>query len=444
MKQLHVPLALILIAGAAPAAAQESDTVTLAEAVKIAVSRHADVGKARAASDALKGRIREVRAQALPEIAINAGALRMRDPSFLNSSSLDKFPKDLVEAIQPVGSNVFLYNFTVRQPLYTAGKVGTALRLASVEAEGSLADIDRAEQDVALETVKAYYGLLWAERFRDLVAETQQQRKLHADMARTRLQNGVATAVDVLRSEVAVANGQPDLVRADNAIRQARALLNYYLVRPMDFPTKAAGTFIETAWEEPDLEALTKDAFRYRPELSRLRIAERSAGTMLELAKAESRMRADFSSEYGIMSRLPSNLMNPKFMRWTVGVNFTLPVFDGFRRSGMVEQAVANEHSARLEREKVEQQVKLSLQQGLDEITAASETVAAARANIDQAQQVLDMTQANYKHGAATTLDIVDAQTALSLARTNLLRGLHDYSVARANLRWAMGRTPWE
>ena len=55
--------------------------------------------------------------------------------------------------------------------------------------------------------MKAYYGLLWAERYRTLVAETQEQKKRHAEMARTRFQNGVATEVDVLRSEVAVANG---------------------------------------------------------------------------------------------------------------------------------------------------------------------------------------------------------------------------------------------
>jgi outer membrane protein TolC len=52
--------------------------------------------------------------------------------------------------------------------------------------------------------------------------------------------------------------------------------------------------------------------------------------------------------------------------------------------------------------------------------------------------------QNNYKFGAATTLDIVDSQAALSVARTNLLRGLHDHSVARANLRWIMGAQPWE
>jgi outer membrane protein TolC len=162
------------------------------------------------------------------------------------------------------------------------------------------------------------------------------------------------------------------------------------------------------------------------------------------MARAESRFKADLTSEYGIISRLPSNLFNSKFVRWNVGVNFTLPVFDGFRRSGMVWQATANQRSARLEREKVEQQIRLVLQQALDELKAARETIAAARANISQAERVLEMTQANYKYGAATTLDTVDAQTALSVARTNLLRGLHDYSVARANLRWAMGRTPWE
>ena len=54
------------------------------------------------------------------------------------------------------------------------------------------------------------------------------------------------------------------------------------------------------------------------------------------------------------------------------------------------------------------------------------------------------MTESNYKYGAATPLDILDSETAVSLARTNLLRGLYDYSLARAGLRWAMGEKPWE
>jgi outer membrane protein len=155
-------------------------------------------------------------------------------------------------------------------------------------------------------------------------------------------------------------------------------------------------------------------------------------------------MRVDLASGFGVMTRLPVNLFNSDFTRWNVGVNFTLPVFDGFKRSGRVWQAVAQERSAKLEREKTEQQIRLSLRQGLDDLKAARETIAAAEATVGQAERVLQMMQNNYKFGAATTLDILDAQTALQAARTNLLRGLYDYTIARATLQWAVGRKPWE
>ena len=437
---LAVSLCLTAVAQTAP----DKESVTLEEAVRLALGRYPDVAKARAAADGLKGKIREVRAQALPDVKITGGGNRSRDPSFLNSSGIDKFPPEFLSAIQPVPVNVFDYSISLKQPLYTAGKVGTALKIASIESEGALLDVDRSEQDLALEVVRAAYGLMWAERYKELVTETREQRKLHAEMARTRFQNGVATEVDALRSEVALANIAPEVVRADNAIRQARAQLNFYLVRPLDFPTRISNGFQEQPWDQWDLEALAQQALRSRPELLRLRVAERSAEAQLQLAKAESRMSADLSSAYGIVARFPKNLLNERYARWSVGVNFTLPVFDGFRRSGLVTQATANQRATRLEREKVEQQVRLGLQQALDEIKAANETVTAAQATISQAEKVLAMMQNNYKYGAATTLDIVDAQTALSEARTNLLSGMHAYSVARANLLWNAGRNPWE
>jgi len=254
----------------------------------------------------------------------------------------------------------------------------------------------------------------------------------------------VATEVDALRSEVQVANSQAEVVQANNAVRQARALLNHYLLRPIDFPTKALGEFIEKPPESTDVAALAMEAERRRPELMRLRIAERSAEAQVQLARAESRLKLDFTGGYGVTSRLPENLVNRDFVRWNVGVNMTLPVFDGFKRSGMVWQATAYRRQARLEREKVAQRVRLDLRQALDDLAAAKETVIAARANVQQAEKVLSMMQNNYKYGAATTLDIVDAQTALAVARSNLLRGLHDHSVARATMRHAMGLTPWE
>src|SRR5690242_13461695 len=172
-------------------AVEENSPLQLDEAVRLAITRHQDVAKARAAADALKGKIREVRSQALPSIKLESNATRWRDPSLLNASGLDKFPEELRSALVPSSVNLFDYAVTVKQPLFTQGKIGTALRLASIAAEGSLSEIDRAQQDVALATVKAFYGLLWAERYRGLIAETHEQQKLHAAMAKTRFANGV-------------------------------------------------------------------------------------------------------------------------------------------------------------------------------------------------------------------------------------------------------------
>ncbi len=155
-------------------------------------------------------------------------------------------------------------------------------------------------------------------------------------------------------------------------------------------------------------------------------------------------MRVDFSGSYGLMARQPENLVNSEFIRWSAGVNLKLPLFDGFRRSGLITQALASQRSARLDRDKFEQQVKLAIEQARDDLRAAEESVAAARATVGEAEKVLAMTQNNYKYGAATTLDVMDAETALAAARGNLLRGLYDCSVTRANLRWSLGQTPWE
>lgn len=351
---------------------------------------------------------------------------------------------ELRDALVPTAVNLFDYSVSVKQPLDTAGTVGAALRIAAIEAEGASTDIDRAKQHLALAVVRAAYALLMADRYRTQVDETRQRRARQLEVARVRYNNGVATEVDMLRSVAALANVTPELVRAAHGIRQARALVNFHLVRPNSFPTSILADFSEQAWPQTDPDELARDAFRRRPDLARLQILGRSAAAQLELAKAASRLKVEFNGNHGIMSRLPEHLFDRTYARWSAGVGVTLPVFDGFRRSGLVTQATANRRAARLEREKVEQQIRLSVQQGLDDVGAARETITAARANVDQAARVVAMMQANYKHGAATTLDVLDAHNAHTEARVNLRRGLRDYSVARANLQWAPGAQPWE
>ncbi len=422
----------------------EKRSLTLEEAVALAMERNQEVLIARAQAEVLNGKIQEVRSEALPFLSFNSSALRWRDPAFLNSSSFDKIPEEFKQGLSPTGANLFDYSLSVKQPLYTSGKVGTALKLASLEAEGVSTDRARVEQDIRLRVIRAFHDLLLAERLLDVSRETVAQREQHVEMARARYEAGVATEVDVLRSQVSLANAQPELLRAENAVRQARAVLNNLLVRPIDYPTEALGELRFVPVTEADLNKIIRQALDRRPELERLRINELEADAQKKLANAENRLRLDFNGEYGFSARDPANLWNHGFKRWIFTLSVSLPIFDGGRRSGLYRQAVAMRKMAELTRAETENDVRLEAQNAVDELERAEKTVEAARLNVHEAERVLAMMQDNYRYGAATTLDVTDAQTALSVARTNLLRGLYDHTLARAQLRWVMGLDPVE
>ena len=93
---------------------------------------------------------------------------------------------------------------------------------------------------------------------RDVVRETQQQRVKHLEQAKVRFNNGVATEIDVLRSEVNVANLEPELIRAENRVRLARATINNLIVADLDAPTKIAGSLEYRPWAAGSLEEIQR------------------------------------------------------------------------------------------------------------------------------------------------------------------------------------------
>jgi len=445
LKSLSLVLLFLTAAGwAQPAAADGPETLTVDQAVALALERNPQVLSSRARTDILEGQIKQVKSEAFPSVSMHTSALRWRDPGILNSSSFDKLPPEFKDFLDAPAANLFGYEVTVAQPLYTAGKIGTALQLAKMEREGVGIDVTKTEQDIKILVVRAFYSLLLAERQLDIVQDTVKQRERHLAMAKTRYEAGVATQVDVLRSEVSLQNAQPQLLRAKNDIRYARSVLNHLLARSTDFPTKAAGDLAFRKVETRPLEEIVTAAFSGRAELQRLRLNEKEAEAQRKLANAESRLRADLNGAYGFSARDPSNLVDPDFTRWSISVSVNLPLFDGHRREGLVEQAVANQRIVKLARSETEDNIHLQAQTAVDELKRADQTVEAAQASVKEAERVLQLMEQNYRYGAATTLDVQDSQTAVLVARMNLFQSLFDHTVARAQLRYVMGLDPLE
>jgi outer membrane protein len=435
-----VTLLLLVWMGGPPGIAQESIApLSVDRAVELALERNFDVLISQNELQELKGKISEVRSGAYPQVTLQGYGLRLRDPSILNSSSFDEVPKEFRDALVPRPNNMFDFGLNVKQPIFNAGKVRTALKLAEESLGEKEAARDAVRRLVSFKVVEAFDDLLLAQANLDLVKETHQQRSKHLEMAKSRFSHGVATEIDVLRSEVNVATLEPELIRAENRILLARASLNSLIVVDLNSDTRISGSLTYQPWSVEGLEEIQGRSLELRPELQVCRRQVQQARLALSLAKAENRLSIDFEGQWGYAVREPKNFFDNEFSRWNLTFNFKLPVFDSGRKAGLVVQALSRLKASEQRLAQVENAVRLEVKKAYDEMRSSAKAITAAQLGLKQAEKVLAMQQANYEYGAATTLDVIDSQTALALSKNSLITATYDYEIAKARLRLASG-----
>ena len=390
----------------------------------------------------LEGRITEAKADALPELTWNTLAMRSRDPGLLNSPNFDAFPPEFRDVLGPLPANAFSTSADIRQTIFSF-KLGAALQAARIARNAGAQDVQRARQSTALDAIRSYNQLLFAMEQLRVMENNVRSKETHLEYARNRRAAGAATELEVLRAEVDLENQRAEVLRSANEVSAARATLNTVMVRPTTDPVHPTDTLAVIPFDAPLAEAV-KEALDARPELRLLRLQEQFQAKLISVAAADAKPSIDFTGSYGYAVRRPKNLFEPEFTRWSAAVNFEVPLFDGRRTAGRVAQARAQRNTVTQQIAALENQVRLDVQSAYDALTLANRTIQAAELNVAQARRAADMTEANYKLGAATQLDVVDAQQALRQAENILNQALYTHANARASLRFVMGRDPLE
>jgi outer membrane protein TolC len=269
--------------------------------------------------------------------------------------------------------------------------------------------------------------------------ETYQQRQKHLEQARNRFQQGVATEIDVLRSQVNVANLEPELIRAENRVRMARSALNSLIMVDVNAPIQVEGKLEYRPIPPPEASREQARALEIRPEVEVARHMVEEARLLLALAEAQNKLSVDMDARWGHSAREPRNFWKNDFSRWTLTFNFKLPFYDGGRKAGQLIQAHSRLKSAEHNLAQLQNSVRLEVKAACDELESSARAIEAARLSVTQAEKVLGMMQSNYQYGAATTLDVVDSQTALALSRNAQIIATYEYDMAKARLRLAQG-----
>jgi len=415
--------------GSSNAHAADTRTLTLDQAIAIAMDKNRDIEKAREYARYVQGRYVEERSAALPQLALNASAFLSQDDS--QKAMAGTAPRQHSRVI----------DLSLSQPLYTWGKVNAAIRAAEVGLKTADEQLRLYRQAAHRDVSTAFYDILLARELNTLASENLAQKKRLLDESQRKFAAGVATDYDVLAAEVAVENARPEVIRTANAIRTAQDRLRFLLAldgQALD----VSGTLATTVEPVKGYEQALLVARGKRPELGDLRYRIGIYQELVTIADAEDKPRLDLKAGAGwhwldVKDNRLSN--NADGAAWNVGLQLSFPFFDGLKTSGKVTQARSDLRTKEIEAARLLDSIALEIRNAGDAVKEAADIVSALGGTVRQAERLLQMAEKGFEFGVKIRLEVDDAQLNLLQARSNLARAQRDYRVAGVNYEWAMG-----
>ncbi|MBP2631663.1 MAG: type secretion outer membrane protein, TolC family, partial [Firmicutes bacterium] len=124
---------------------------------------------------------------------------------------------------------------------------------------------------------------------------------------------------------------------------------------------------------------------------------------------------------------------------WLVGVNAKFNIFDNQVTHDKVKAADANIEAAKHQKNDTNSGVELAVQQAYLNMTRAECNIETNRVAVEKAKEDFKLASLRYKVDLANNVEVMDAQVALTTAKTAYEQSLYDYNLSKAELEKAMG-----
>jgi len=478
MRTISLLLAIALLPAAlraqqVAAAAPAPIRLSMEDAVRRALASGDEVRLAEAAVRQARGQVRQAWASVLPEVRGSLTYQRTFASVFSSGSSsgpvLPPFDPDTTAPLSdriryledeyhnavprgisdlfrnlPFGrQNTYIYAITVSQTLFQGGKVGAGIRGAHAFERAAQAELDDAREDLAYRVKISYLNALFAERMLEISEASQAQTNEHLRRVRLNHQIGSTADYDLLRAEVESANQEPLVIGARNGYENALLELRRLVNLPVDQPIELTAAVLTGGDSLPEVDSAALRA--EIPDRSALVAAEANVDFRRQAVRV---FRGDaypvlrFTMNYGGQAYPSGGLpAYGDFRRdWNASVSLSMPLFDGFRNRGIVEQARAELMRAEAQLSQTREGVTIQVAQARSEMERARALVSARRQTVTQATRAHQLAAVRYANQIASAIEVSDARLALQQARVNEAQSTRDYLLALAGLERALGR----
>jgi outer membrane protein TolC len=435
MRSCVALLVFILIGALRPALAEPW---TFERAVSYALTNSPDARLAAQRIRVARAGVDQANAAVWPTLQLQSSYTRTDNPMLVFGSILNQ----RAFGTSPLGPIDFndvpdLDNLNVRGvatvPLYAGGRIKAGRASAQAAAEAARAEAEAVRQTLAFEVARTFLSAVKAREFIRATEAAVQGFENSLAIARRRHQAGTLLKADLLDVEVRWAQAQEDTVRARNAhALSLRALKNLLGADDADF------AIVEAV---PDLPVPADLVAPRRPELEAIRHRERAAENAVRGARSGwlPTLSAFGSLDYDYGTRTEGEGGS-----YTAGALLQWNVFDGKLTRARVSEAQAQRDTVAEEERKLRLAIEFEIEQARLQLAEATERLAVTAKAIEQAAESVTLTRARFEQGLALATQVIDSETALTVARVRRAEAEADRRIAVAALRRALGLPPLE
>jgi outer membrane protein TolC len=330
-------------------------------------------------------------------------------------------------------------NLTAMWPIFSGGRTYYGYKAAGARVDAATLMLRGTEVEVAMQTRLDYIAVVREQENARVTGDLLKQTEERLRVSQEEFAAGRTARVNVLRDETELANVvQMDTMaqnQAELALISLKTTLGVDLAssitpaEPLQYvaATVSAADGIQQALaSHPDIQAAAKEVEasesevraaygRYLPEIS--------ATWMYDWQKMWNRNESP---------ERPGG--------YSAGLVLTIPLFDGFMREGAIGTAQAKRDKAGELEMQARQQAAKEVSQAALMLATAEKNVEASKKGLDQAEEQFRIVQERYSSGRGIQVEILDAQTALTRARFNVVAALADHQTAQAMWLKATGR----
>lgn len=337
--------------------------------------------------------------------------------------------------------NNWNFGFSASMPLVNA-QLWKAIQISDTQILSAMEDARASRLDLVNNINKAYYALLLADASRNVIKANYDIAKINAEIYRKQFEQGTASEYDVLRSSVQVSNVEPELLQADIAVKQASLMLKILMGMDHEVTVMPNITLKDMQREMYGYHLGTERDLSQNTSLRTLDIQTKMLKQSLTAKKFAwiPTLGISYNMNWNAMSS-GNALKNQQFNPYSnVGIALQVPIFNGLGRLNAVKQAQVQVKEITFQRENLVNNLNMQVDLALDNLNKQVKQISSSEQGMKQAQKAYDIMQKSFEIGAATYLNLRDAEVANTSAQLSYLQAIYNYLVSTSELDTLLGK----